>query len=203
MPSRPFMRSAGARSMIKAEQLQITMVSMITPKAWIHIGCGRGTGSRSGAGFIGEKAALDSVHENSAEAAGSHLAETEGLGKNMMEDRRKLSDVFKNNKQGDEKVAASHNGDHNIQDLDRGIFSQYDHSRQKHQKDGGIKRRDVEGVGKCRGYRVADHLADAAPADQAGNGKQDGDQGVTGLCLAFAGEKVMDIIGRTAPVAAV
>ena len=54
-------------------------------------------------------------------------------------------------KQGDEKVAASHNGDHNIQDLDRGIFSQYDHSRQKHQKDGGIKRRDVEGVGKCRG----------------------------------------------------
>ena len=35
------------------------------------------------------------------------------------------------------------------------------------------------------------------------NGKQDGDQGVTGLCLAFAGEKVMDIIGRTAPVAAV
>ena len=117
--------------------------------------------------------------------------------------RRKLSDVFKNNKQGDEKVAASHNGDHNIQDLDRGIFSQYDHSRQKHQKDGGIKRRDVEGVGKCRGYRVADHLADAAPADQAGNGKQDGDQGVTGLCLAFAGEKVMDIIGRTAPVAAV
>ena len=106
--SRPFMRSAGARSMIKAEQLQITMVSMITPKPasacfgrMIHIGCGRGTGSRSGAGFIGEKAALDSVHENSAEAAGSHLAETEGLGKNMMEDRRKLSDVFKNNKQGE------------------------------------------------------------------------------------------------------
>ena len=26
---------------------------------------------------------------------------------------------------------------------------------------------------------------------------------VTGLCLAFAGEKVVDIIGRTAPVAAV
>ena len=49
------------------------------------------TGGRAGACFIGEKTALDAVHENCPETAGCDLAKSKGLGKDTGENGSQLT----------------------------------------------------------------------------------------------------------------
>lgn len=87
MPVRPLVSSSGTSSMIMAVQLQITMVSIRTPSDWVRAvrtgsllwAAAASAGSGAGIGFIGKQAALNSIHENSAETAGYRLTHAEGL----------------------------------------------------------------------------------------------------------------------------
>ena len=51
--------------------------------------------------------------------------------------------------------------------------------------------------------RITDHLADTTPADQAGDGKQGRDQKSSAVFAGFLFKEFMDIVSRTAPVAAI
>ena len=52
-------------------------------------------------------------------------------------------------------------------------------------------------------YGIADHLADAAPADQTGDSKQYGDQYITLFLSEFIFEIMMDIVRRTATITSI
>ena|SRR5699024_4401200 len=166
------------------------------------VGGGSGTGSGTGAGLVGKKPPFCAVHDDGAQAAGHSLAKPESFQENALEDRRKLACVFHDDKDGDQKIADSHHRHHDIQHLDGGVFAQYDDGGESHQGDGGVKGRDVKSIFKGGGNGVSDDLADAAPADQAGEGKQYGQEG-TVPALAFAGKHMMDIVSRAAPESAV
>ena len=165
---------------------------------------GSSAGGGAGAGLIGEKAPLDTVHQHGAESACHHLPQAEGFLEDQGEHSGQEGDVLDDQKDGDEEVAAGHDGHQDIQNLHRGVLAQHDHRRQQHQCHRGVQGRDMEGVLKGGGDGVADDLADAAPADQAGDGEQHGDDGLApGIAAPLPGHEAVDEVGGTAPVAAV
>jgi len=135
------------------------------------ISCCRCTGSGTGACLVGEEPAFRAIHKYGPEAAGNCLTQSEGLCKNTLKHGRKPAEVFYNDKQSDQKIKACHNRYNHIQNFYCGIFPKYDDCCYQHQKDGSIDRRNLKCIFKCGGYRVADDLADTAPADKAGKGK--------------------------------
>ncbi len=56
---------------------------------------------------------------------------------------------------------------------------------------------------KRRSHGVADYLTDTAPADQTGNGKQNSRQNVSFFLLEVVFNQIVNVVGRTAAVAAV
>ena len=107
--------------------------------------------------------------------------------------------IFDNNKNGNQKIKCSHYRNNNIQYFYRCIFPQHDDCSQSHKKNSRKKRRDGKCIIKGRGYGIADNLTDSAPTEQTGQGKQDTDDTAF---FSFC-KKIMDIIGRTAPVSSV
>ena len=160
-------------------------------------------GRGAGAGLIGEQAALDAVHQHGAEAAGDHLAQAECLGKDAGKDGGQQRRVPDEEENGEEEIRARHDRHHDIQHADSGVLAKDDHRGNGNQHDGGIQRGNGEGVFKRGGHGIADDLADAAPADQAGNGEEHGEDGLAQLPFAPALGKRMDIQRRAAAVAAV
>ena len=61
----------------------------------------------------------------------------------------------------------------------------------------------MERILKGGGHRVADHLADAEPADEAGQGKQHGQWHVTAFLSAAFLKIFVNVVGRAAAPAAV
>ena len=81
-------------------------------------------------------------------------------------------------------------------------FLENDDCRNDHQKDACVKGR-MESVLKRRSDRVTDNLTDAAPADQAGAGKQYRKQHVSFFPSQPFLHQMMDIIGRSSAVSAI
>src|SRR5699024_5143564 len=102
----------------------------------------------------------------------------------------------------DSEVEHRHYRHHHIQNADSGMLSQNDYCCQRHQKNGGENWRNLKRIFKGGGNGISHHLADAAPADQAGEGKQAGNDGTFSFA-AFPDEKMMDVVGRAAPESAV
>ena len=157
----------------------------------------------TGTGFIGEESPLHTVHDNGSETAGGHLTQSEGFGENAAEDGWQYLDIDDDENDRHQQVDACHDRNHDIQDFDRGVFAKDDDRAQNNQHHRCVDRRDVECIFKSGGHGVADHLTDAEPADQAGEGKQDGQRYVTVLFAAFFFKKSVDIVGWAAPPAAV
>ena len=130
--------------------------------------CGGCTRGRAGACFIREKSSLCSVHDHSTNPSCRCLAKAKGFCKDPLKNSRKSLQICQNNKERDQKVTYRHDRHHNVQYPDGGVFPQDDYRRQSHQKDRRKKRRYLKSILKGRGHRVSDHLADPAPADQAG-----------------------------------
>ena len=211
MPERPERRFSGTRSMIMAVQLQNhngvdedTEGLNKTGLCGLLTFCGgSGTGGGAGAGFVGEKTTLDSVHQHSAETAGRCLTEPEGFLKDPGKNAGNLPVIDGDDKKRDEKVADSHDGNNGIQYLHRGIFPKDDDSGNDDQKNARVKGRDRKGICEGRGHGIADDLADATPADQAGNSEEHGDQYITLFPSKSFFDQMMDIVGGPAAVAAV
>ena len=162
-----------------------------------------GAGGGSGAGLVGKQAPLHAVHQHGAKAAGHRLPQAEGLLEDPLKNRRQQRRVFQNQHDGHEEVAPGHDGHQHIQHLHGGVFPENDDRRQSHQHHRGVNRRDAEGVFKGGGDGVADDLADAAPAGEAGQGEQHGGDAAAGAAPPPGGEVVVDVVGGAAPVAAV
>ena len=169
----------------------------------ITFGCGCRTGSRAGTGFIGEQSSFHSIHENGAETAGHRLAHTKGFFKDPGKNAGKQTVIDCDDKERDEEVADGHNGDNGIQNLYGCMLPENDDSRNDHQKDARVKGRDGKSVLKRRSDRVTDNLTDAAPADQAGDGKQYRKQHVSFFPSQPFLHQMMDIIGRASAVSAI
>lgn len=169
----------------------------------IRFRSGRCTGGGAGAGFVGEQSPFYAIHEHCAKASCNCLPQAESLRENLPEYGGQGRCVFQNNKQCDYKVAPGHNGYQDVQYLDCGMFAQYDDCGQDHQHNGCVQGRNPEGVIKGRGNGVTDYLADTTPADQAGYGKEYGDQAAPALRWFPALYKIMDIISRSAAISAV
>ena len=159
---------------------------------------GRGARAR----LIGEQATLGAVHNDRADAAAHDLTDAERLGEDAPEHRRELARVLDDNKDRDEEIARRHDRHHDIQHLDRGVLAQHDDRRDRDEHDRGVKRRHLKRVLKGGRDRVADDLADAAPAEQAGQRKQHRKHRMPALAAGLH-EQFVDIICRAAPVAAV
>ena len=179
---------------------------------------GRRTGRGTAARLIREETALHAVHQHRTETARHDLPETERLRENAPEDRRQKAYVPHNHKDCHCKVDARHEGDNQIQYLGGRVFPKHNHSRNRDQHDGRVERRNPERVLKGRGDRIADDLADTAPADQRRNRKENRDKvslaaelglgfdlrlGARPLPDTALQEKVVDIVRRAAPVTAV
>ena len=162
----------------------------------------RCAGCRSGTRFIGKQPPLDAVHDHGSQAARRHLTDTKRFRKYPLKNRRKHAGIFYNDKRRDQQIKNSHDRNHNIQHSYRGILSQYNHSRHCHQYDRCINRRNLKCVLKRRRDGVPDHLADAAPADQSGQSKQDRDHRLSSM-LFFSVKKTVDIVRRPASPSAV
>ena len=154
----------------------------------------------------------------STETARHDLPETERLRENAPEDRRQKAYVPHNHKDCHCKVDARHEGDNQIQYLGSRMLPKHNHGSNRDQHDSRVERRNPERIFKGRGDRIADDLADAAPADQRRNRKENRDQvslaaelglgfdlrlGARALPDAALQEKVVDIVRRAAPVTAV
>ena len=165
----------------------------------------RSSSARSGAGtgLVGEKSAFYAVHQHSAEAACRHLAQSERFLKNPCKHRWNLTEVDGDDEQGNKEVADCHHRNNKIQHLYRRVFPKNDDRGEDHQHDTGVKRRNGKCIFKRRSHGVADYLTDAAPADQAGNGEQDSRQNVSFFLLETVFNQIVNVVGRTAAVAAV
>ena len=158
----------------------------------------------AGTRLVGEQPPLHAVHQHGAEAACHHLPKAEGLLKNPLEHRGQQRCVFRHQHHGQQKIAARHDRYQHIQHLDRGVFPQYDHRRQDHQQQRGVQRRHLKGIFKGAGDGIADDLADAAPANEAGDGKEHRHQRIAPLLPPqFPLDKGVDIVGGAASIAAV
>ena len=138
------------------------------------LGGSRRAGSGTGSGFIGEQAALYAIHKDCAEATGYGLPHAKRFGEDPDKDGRKLRQVDQDDKYGQQEKANRHDRNHDIQNLYGGIFLEYDDCSQNHKDNGRENRRNLECICKRRAHGVTDDLADAAPADKAGDGKQAG-----------------------------
>ena len=164
---------------------------------------GSGAWSGAGTGFIRKQTTLYTVHQNSTKTAGCHLTKSEGFLKNACKHRRNLTEVDCDDKQCDKEIADCHDRNYKIQHLYGCIFPQYDDCRKNHQHDTGVKRRNGKCIFKRRSHGVADYLTDTAPADQTGNGKQNSRQNVSFFLLEVVFNQIVNVVGRTAAVAAV
>ena len=169
----------------------------------IGFGGSGGAGRGAGAGLVGEQAALDAVHQHRAKAAGSHLPQAERLGKDAPEDVGQQRRILEDEEDGEEEVRAGHDGHQHVEHLDGRIFAQHDDRSDGDQQDGGVQRRDAEGVLEGGGHGVADHLADAAPADEAGRREAHGEHRAPELPAAPSFRQGVQIAGGTAAGAAV
>ena len=168
------------------------------------------TWSRSASGLIRKQTAFDPVHQHGTESTGSHLTKTKSFFKNPLEHRRECTDIFDDDKQCDQEITAGHDWNNDIQDVNGGIFAKNNDRSHNDEEDRGVQRRNVKCILYGGTYGVADNLTDAAPADQARDRKQNRDQAVTFLfCRSvllfrfFLCHKIVDVVGRTAAVAAV
>ena len=164
----------------------------------------RGAGRRTGARLVGEQAALHAVHHHRADAAAHDLAHAERLGEDAAKDRRQRRDVGEDDDDGHQEVQARHDRHNDVEHLDRRVPAQDDDRRDRHQRDGGVERVDAEGALDGAGDGVADDLADAAPADEAGEREQRRDDGLPAHPVAeLTLHKRMDVVRRAAAEAAV
>ena len=161
------------------------------------------TGCRTAARFVGEQAALDTVHQHSTKAASHGLPQTERFRKDAPEHRRELGQVEQHDAHGDDKIAHRHDGHHHVQTFHGGILAQHDHRRNGREHQCGSKRRNMERIFKRGTDRVGDHLTDAAPADEARHRKQRRYHRAFELFAAPALRQHMQIVGRSAAPAAV
>ena len=164
---------------------------------------GSGARSGTGTGLVGEQSPLDAVHHDGAESAGGYLAKPECLGENASEDRGQEINVDDDEDDRHQQIDACHDRYHDVQHPDGGIFAKNDDRTQDDQDDGGVQRRNMECIFKSGCHGVADHLADAEPADQAGEGKQHGQWHITTFFTASLLKIFMNIVSRTAPPSAV
>ena len=111
--------------------------------------------------------------------------------------------MCRDDKQGDHKIAARHNRDDHIKGADRSVLSHNDHRRDHDEDYRRHERRNSEGILKRRRHRVADDLADSAPADQTRQRKQDRDHGTFQFLLSHPLRIAVDIVSRTTVVTAV
>ena len=111
-----------------------------------------GSGSRAGrgaaAGFVGEEAALGAVHDDGADASGHSLAKAKGFQENPLQDGREKTDIADNDKERKGKIQSGHDGHHDVENADGGVFSQDDDGGQNGQADRRPDGRNVKGVFK-------------------------------------------------------
>ena len=163
-----------------------------------------GAGGGAGAGLVGKQPPLHPVHDHRAKAPRRGLAQTERLLKDAAEHIGQDGDIHTDEDEGDDKVAGRHDGHQHIQHPHGGVLPQYDGGGQGCQHNSGVNGLDVKGVLEGGGHGVGDDLADAAPADQAGDGKQRRQNRVPPQFPAPPLlDKAVDIIGRPSPPAAV
>ena len=169
----------------------------------IRQGCRRGAGRRAGASLVGEKPSLYAVHQHGSEAASNCLAQSEGFFEDPGEDAGKLSEIEHDQKNRHEKIASCHNRHHHVEHLHGGIFPKHDNSGKHYENDGSADCRNMECVFEGGGNAVADHLADTAPADQAGEREKHGEHGPLFLSAKLLLGETMNIVRRAAAVASV
>ena len=178
----------------------------------------RRAGCGAAARLIREKAALYTVHQHRAETARNHLAKAEGLGEDAPKYRGQKAYVSHNHKDCHCKINTCHEGHNQIQYLGSCMLSQNNHCRDCDQHDGRVERRNAKGILKGRRDRVPDDLADAAPANQRGDRKENRhDIALTAEFALFRNlrfralsrrdaplcKEVVNVVSRTAPVTAV
>lgn len=169
----------------------------------IAVGSGSGTWGRAGAGFIREESALDSVHQHSAKSTGNCLTKPKCLREDAGEDRWEKRQISGDDEERDHEKSARHDRHEEIEEPDCRISLKHNDRGEDHENDRRDKWRDLKRILKCRAYRVADDLADATPADQTGDCKQTGNQGVRLLSAGFLLYKMVDVVGRSAVVSTV
>lgn len=114
-----------------------------------------------------------------------------------------LREIGDQDVQGNDKVASGHHRYHNIQAFDGCILAQHDDGCQHHQHHRRAQLRQRKRIIKRLAYRVADHLADAAPTDQTGHRKQRCHHRPAQSLAPLTLGQFMDIISRPAPVPAI
>ena len=164
--------------------------------------CGR-AGCRAAARLVGEQAALDTVHQNGTKAARRHLPQAEGFREDAAQHRREVGDIGRDDIKRHHKIAARHHRHNDVQAFHGGVLAQHDDCRQHHQCHRRCNGRDVERILERRAHRVADDLADSAPADEARQRKQHRDHRSPQRFLPLPLRPHVDIIGRAAALAAV
>ena len=165
--------------------------------------CSGGTGRRPGARLIGEKSPLHTIHKDGPEASCGHLPEAESLSEDPLEHAWERAYICQDHIHRDQQIEACHHRHHDIQHLDRGIPAQYDDRRQNDKDNGGVEGRNAKGIVNSGGYGVADHLADSAPAQKSGDGKQHCHHGFLPFAPSSRDKEVVYIVGRPTPVSAV
>ena len=163
------------------------------------VGGSGGAGGGTASCFIGKQAPLGAVHDDCSDSSADCLAQTKGLLKDSGEDLGQHSCISYDNIQRNNEIEGRHHRDHKIQHLYRSMLAQDNDCSQSHQRHSGVKRRDVKGVPEGGGNGISDDLTDAAPADEAGEGKQGRDGRALSRTL-LSGKQLMEIVGRAAPV---
>lgn len=181
--------------MIIAVQLQITIVSTNTPRAWTNPAFTGLSHSAAAAARGAEplpphwkKASFYSVHQHDAKSAGNSLTKSESFFKDPFKYSRHTSKICKYNKQRDHKIKHCHYRHQKIQNFNRCILPKHDHSCDHYQHDGSIQRRNIKSIFERRRDGIADNLTDPTPADQAGNGKQNGKQNLFRFLPCFSSQ---------------
>ena len=157
--------------------------------------------------------ASGSVESSGADGAGERIgpevlnalnsASLTGVGATLETISGQLAEIYRNDDDRHHEIADRHDRHDDIQAFHGGILAQDNDRREHHQHHRGHNGRDGERIGKGRADRVADDLADAAPADEARNGKQHRDDGMTQLFAPLALGQHMEVVGWAAPPAAV
>ena len=135
--------------------------------------------------------------------ASTLLAPDFPTGGQLVCDPAELAEIYRNDDDRHHEIADRHDRHDNIQAFHGGIFAQDNDRREHHQHHRGHDGRDGERIGKGRADRVADDLADTAPADKARNGKQHRDDGMTQLFAPLALGQHMDVVSWAAALTAI
>ena len=113
IPSSPAVMDSGVRSMIIAVQLQMTKVSIKTPRAcrspslagWLISAAAAAQGADPEPASLENSPLLGPVHNDSADSSGHSLAQPQRFSENPRKYRRELARIFHNDKDRERKIA--------------------------------------------------------------------------------------------------